>query len=116
MAITLDSVTISTPQTFRLGWKILSKTGQLASGKAVADIVARKRTFVFNYTVITATELNKILDALDSVTFIHTLTYPESDGTTGSKTVYLDGEISGDLLRNDTAQLYKNIGFTLVEQ
>lgn len=116
MAITLDSVTISTPQTFRLGWKKINKTTQLSSGKTVADIIARKRVFSFAYTIIDDTELEKILDVLDTDTFAHTLTYPESDGTTGSKTVYLDGDITGDLLRNDSTQLYKNISFTLAEQ
>jgi len=116
MAITLDGVAISTPQTFRLGWKIVSKMTQLSSGKTVADIKARKRTFTFSYTIINDTELNKILTALDSDTFTHTLTYPETDGTTGSKTVYLDSDITGDLLRNDATKLYKGIGFTLVEQ
>lgn len=115
MSISLDGVTITTPKQLKLGWQKIEKKTVLSSGKTMIDIVARKRIIEFNYSVLSSTALNAIIDILDADTF-YTIIYPEVDGTATTKTVYLDGDITGTRPKEVGTDLLTDISFTLVEQ
>jgi len=116
MALTLDGTSIATPQKFDIERYKLTKSGRVASGKMTMEVLARKVKFNLSYTVITGVDLDTILDIIDTNTAFFTFTYPEADGTTGTKTVY-PGAIKGNYLRNVGADiLFNDVSFALIEQ
>lgn len=82
------------------------------------DLVAKKRKFEFVYDVISAKDMEKILDIIDGTAMFFTLRYTENNKVKSAK-VYV-GEIGSDRFRtNDPVSkmwYWKNFTFNLIEQ
>lgn len=115
MAMSLNGITIANPQKFEQEWYKITKAGRLANGDMTMDVVAQKRKFNLTYTAITGSDIDTILDILDTATAFFTFVYPERDGTSGSATVYA-GAIKGTFLRNTGTRLFADVSFSLIEQ
>lgn len=110
----LNTTTIKKPKSFRISKYNLTKSGRVASGKMVMDLIAKKRKFELSYDVISGTDWNTILNIIDSQTMFFTLTYTENNAEK-TATVYV-GEISADKFRTDGVWYWKNVTFNLIEQ
>lgn len=109
----LNGITIKNPTEFKIERYNITKAGRVASGKMTLELVAKKRKFLFNYAVISGTELNTILDILDSDLF-YTLEYPDRNGI-ASATVYA-GAVNQELFRTDMDWQWRDVEFALIEQ
>jgi hypothetical protein len=80
----------------------------------VMDLVAKKRKFVFEYSVISGPDLDIILNLIDTTAMFFTLEYVEND-VTKTATVY-GGEITARRFRTDSGWFWKDVKFNLIEQ
>lgn len=102
------------PENFKVSRFNLTKSGRVASGKMVMDLIAKKRKFEFSYDVLSGNDLKTILDIIDTSTMFFKLTYFENN-VSYDVTVYV-GEISYVKFRNDSGWYWKNVSFNLIEQ
>ena len=112
--IKLNNVTIKKPKDFKISKFNLTKSGRVASGKMVMDLIAKKRKFEFSYEVLSGPELDTILAVIDTDTMFFTISYVEND-VEKSATVYV-GEISHKKFRTDGVWYWKDVSFNLIEQ
>jgi len=110
----LGGVTIKKPTSFRIERYTLTKAGRVASGLMTLEYIAKKRKFVFEYEVISGTELNTILDIIDTTTMFFTINYRENN-VNKSATVYA-GHIPSEQFRTDGVWYWKDVNFDLIEQ
>lgn len=110
----LNDTTIKKPKDFKISKFNLTKSGRVASGKMVMDLVAKKRKFEFSYEVLSGPELDTILSIIDTDAMFFTISYVEN-GTEKSATVYV-GEISHKRFRTDGVWYWKDVSFNLIEQ
>ncbi|WP_201319136.1 hypothetical protein [Paenibacillus sp. EPM92] len=114
MSLTINGTAIKTPTKFRINRYNLTKSGRVSSGKMTMEIIAQKREFNLEYSVINGTELDNILNLIfnPAVPFF-TLGYTEN-GAAKTARCYA-GAIPSDLLRSDIWQ-WTDIKFSLIEQ
>lgn len=110
----LDGKKIKTPTDFDFEHYKLSKSGRVASGRMVMDIVAKKRKFLFRYSVLSGPQLQAIMDILDSDKAFYELSYPWN-GKRETAIVY-PGAIKGKRFRTDGIWYWTNVSFDLIEQ
>ena len=105
---------IRQPDDFGIEKYDLSKSGRLASGRMVMDIVAKKRKFTFAYKVISGREMDLLLSAIDTYTAFFPIVYIEN-GVEKSAIVY-SGAKKAKKFRTDGVWYWKDFTFDLIEQ
>ncbi len=84
--VTINGNAIADPSGIKVGKFIISKAQRAASGKMNMEIVARKRSVELEWQKIATTDLDTILDELDTATF-HTVAFPDPQGAGGTLTI-----------------------------
>jgi len=105
---------IKEPKEFQPEWYKLTKSGRLASGRMVMDIIAKKRKFPFRYDVLNGSELDLILSYVNGDFSFFELTY-EINGRIETCTVYA-GALKAKKLRKGSIWYWTNVSFDLIEQ
>ena len=101
---TLNGVEIKRPTSFKIERYKVTNATRLANSDMTADVDA-----------ITASELNKILDAVwENMDYFFPFTYVEN-GVTKHATVY-PGKIPSELHRPEGNWVWKGVTFQLIEQ
>jgi len=117
MGYVINGVPIKNPSGFKKERYNVTTMERLTNGDMVGDLVAKKRKFYFTYAAISATDFNKILDAIWNTNEIfYTLEYPE-DGQQKSAEVYV-GSIPAELYRAGAGDnwVWQNVTFNLIER
>lgn len=112
--LSIDGVIIKTPDTFKITRYNLTKAGRVISGKMTMDLIAKKRKFIFSYTIINNLDLQVILDLIDSDRMFFELEYVENNELKYA-TVY-SGEIPLDQYRTGNVWWWKDVELHLIEQ
>ena len=110
----IDGVTVKTPSDFGIEKYNLTKSGRVASGRMMIDLVAKKRKFTFAYEVISGKDLDVLLSVIDTEKMFFPLQY-EENGVTKTATVYA-GAIKAKKWRTDGVWYWKGVTFDLIEQ
>ncbi|MNO85025.1 hypothetical protein D3C76_763840 [compost metagenome] len=112
----INDVEIKHPglQNFGLESYNLTKSGRVASGKMVIELIAKKRKFTFRYEVLSDIELRKIKNLIDGTAMFFTLKYTE-DNVIKSAVVYA-GALKWTPIRTGNVWYYKDVAFDLIEQ
>lgn len=109
---------IRKPSGFQISSYNLTKSGRVASGLMVMDLVAKKRKFFFTYDIIDSRSMDLILSLIDGSAMFFTLTYEENNRVQ-TATVYV-GEIPRERFRTrdktTSVWYWKNFNFNLIEQ
>lgn len=113
-ALTINGQNIPVPSRFTISHYKLSKAGRVASGKMMMDIIARKKTFSFQYEVLNGANIKVLLSLLDTNEAFVEFTYRDDDEEIKTATVY-PGAISRDAFRS-SPWYWKNVQFDLIEQ
>lgn len=92
----------------------LTKSGRVASGKMVIELIAKKRKFTFRYEVLSHIELRTLTNLIDGTAMFFTLKYVE-DNVTKSAVVYA-GAVKKTPIRTGNVWYYKDVSFDLIEQ
>lgn len=110
----INGIKIKTPHTFQIERFKLSKSGRLASGLMVMDIISKKKKFMLHYDVISGPDLTVILNLLDSDVAFYNFQFVEI----GAPVTYIvyPGAIKYDRFRNDGRTYWKNVNFDLIQQ
>lgn len=116
MIIKVDGTTIKSPHKIKYGKFRLSKSGRIASGKMVMDIIAKKTRIDLTWLAISGDHLKAILDLLDANTF-YQVEYPDPENPDAqtTKTMYV-GDIAADLWRTEGKRVYRDITLPFIEQ
>lgn len=114
MTFKINGTPFKTPSQFHIEKYNLTKAGRVATGDMKMDLVAKKRKFLFRYTVISGTDLNAILNLIDTDEMFFTLSYDEN-GTTKTAICYA-GHIPARLFRTDGVWYWREVNFDLIEQ
>lgn len=112
----LAGFSLKSPTSFNIAKYNLTKSGRVASGKVKLKIIARKRKFEFEYTVLSGTDYQIIDDLLygTGTSEFYTFEYVEN-GIEKSATVY-SGALTADKFRTDGIWYWKNVKFALIEE
>lgn len=113
MSFALNGTAIKEPSLFKIEDYDLTKGGRVASGLMKIDLIARKRKFLFQYKVLSGTDLDTIHTAFETDLFVE-LRYVEN-GITKYATVY-KGAIQATKFRTDGRWYWKDVKFDLIEQ
>lgn len=116
MAVTINSIQIKTPTELKVGVFRLTKAERLASGKMAMEVIAIKRRLDMRWEIITDTDLQQILDILDSKVF-HNVQYPDpQNGETATITAYV-GDINQAAWQKIAGTRYwQDVSLALIEQ
>lgn len=116
MIIKIDGTQIKSPHKIKYGKFRLSKSGRIASGKMVMDIIAIKTRIDLTWLAINGDQLKSILDLLNANTF-YQLEYPDPDDNTNqsTKTMYV-GDIGADMWIPQGKKVYRDITLPFIEQ
>ena len=113
--VKLSGVTIKTPSDFSFEYYNITKAERTADGTMHMDLIAKKRKYLFNYTVLSASELETITDIINGTNMFFTLTYYDNN-VLQTATVYT-GAIHKTAFRSDTGAWYfRDVSFDLIEQ
>lgn len=111
----INGTIIKAPHEFTIERYNLTKAGRAASGTMYMDLIAKKRRFVLRYEVLSSTQLQHILNLIDTNNMFFTFAY-EEDGTAKTATCYV-GAIPSLLHRKGTGIWYwKNVSFNVIER
>jgi hypothetical protein len=110
----LGGTTIRKPKTFEIERYNITKSGRLASGKMVMDLIAKKRKFQFAYDVIDSINYDKILAVIDSDNMFFGIEYEENN-VIKTAMVYV-GSIKSKKFREGNIWYWKDFNFNLIEQ
>lgn len=114
LVIKISNTTIKTPSGFLIERYNITKSGRVASGKMVMELIAKKRKFNFTYNTINGDELNTILSLIDGNNLFFQLSYQEN-GIDKAATVYA-GAIPSNLYRASDSWIWTDVLFSLIEQ
>lgn len=111
----INGVTIKRPSDFKTEFYRVTKSNRTASGKMVMDHIARKRKFFLSFSVLSAAELQEILNIIwETTNVFFTFEYIE-DNVWKSATCYV-GPISKTLLRTGGVWFWKDVTMNFIEQ
>jgi len=116
MPMYIDGVKIKTPTELKVGIFRLSKAERLASGKMIMDIIAIKRRLDLSWEIIEDSELQTILNTLDTKVF-HEVSYPDpQNGESHTITAYV-GDINQQIFQQRGGKRYwQKVSMSLIEQ
>lgn len=107
---------IKTPTELKVGVFRISKAERLANGDMSLDIIAVKRRLDCTWAVISAIELQQIMDILDSGTF-YTVEYIDpKNGEAGTITAYVGDINQSAWYRKDGIRFWKDVSLALIER
>jgi hypothetical protein len=112
--ILFNSQKVKEPHGFNIEKYKLTKSGRLASGRMVIDIIAKKRKFVFSYKSISGPQLDLIAQFVDGDMSFFELTYEENN-VIKTATVY-SGALKATQFRKGSICYWTNVSFDLIEQ
>ena len=115
MVLKLGGIVIKQPKDFDIEKYNITKSGRVASGKMVMDLIAKKRKFLFAYDIISGTALTSILSVIDTDNVFFKIEYTENSNEVKEATVYV-GSIKAKKFRTDGVWYWKNVAFDLIEQ
>lgn len=102
------------PKDFTIERYNLTKSGRLAAGNMVMDLISKKRKFLFRYPAITGKELNVILGLIDTNAMFFQVSYYEN-GVNKVATCYA-GHVPSQTHRTDGNWVWKEVNFDLIER
>lgn len=116
MIIKVNGTQIKSPSTFKVGIFRLSKSGRLASGLMTMEIIAQKRRLDLTWEVISGSNLNAIIDILDSATF-YSVEFPDPkiNNFQNTLTMYV-GDLNQELVKSVGDRVWKDVTISLIEQ
>jgi hypothetical protein len=112
--IKLNGQVIKAPSAFSIERYNITKSNRLASGTMVMDLIAKKRKFLLQYTVLGGEDLSLLLSIIDTSAMFFSIEYFEADSMC-TKTVYC-GPIKYTRFRTDAGWYWKDVSFDLIEQ
>jgi hypothetical protein len=116
--IKINGTTIKTPKSFKIEKYNVTKAGRVASAKMKIKFIAKKTKLILSYDAIRGTELDTILDLIDTTTMFFTVSYYDKRGTLMSKTFYT-GQIPQTLhtrgMSNDD-DVWKDVEIHFIEE
>jgi len=114
----INGVKIKTPHDMTIERYNLTKAGRTADGRMHMDLISKKRRLEITYEVLTESELNHILDLLDTNDMFFTVDYQEGNSIK-TMTAYV-GAIPSKLFRREKQHLgqwvWTDVSFNLIEQ
>ena len=112
----INGITIKNPSTFKIERYNVTTMERLSNATMVGDLVAKKLKFYFTYDVLTAQELDTILQAIwDSSGLFFPFQY--SDHGISKITMVYVGSIPSELhYMSDKNTVWKNVSFNLIER
>lgn len=112
----VNGIEIKNPSAFRIERFNVTNMERLANASMAGDLIAKKLKFYFTYEAITASDLDKILEAIwNTDKIFYKLDY-EYQGEQRSATVY-SGSIPTELHSAKSKEwVWKNVTFNLIEQ
>ena len=112
----IDGTTIKTPTELKVGVFRLSKADRVASGQMVMEAIAIKRRLDLKWAVILDTDLQQIMNILDSGVF-HSVEYVDpQNGESGNITAYVGDINQVAWQRIGSSRYWKDVSLSLIEQ
>jgi hypothetical protein len=115
--ITLGGQTIKAmdPGNFGIERYKLTKSGRVASGDMVMDLVAKKVKLTLKWEVLSGADLKTIADIVDSDTMFFETTYMDDNGEIKTITVY-SGALKYVAFRSDQGIYWRDVAVDLIQQ
>lgn len=113
--MTINGITIKTPTDLKVSVFRLTKSERTASGTMMMDIIAVKRRLDLSWAIISDTDLQTILNTLESRVF-HTVIYPDPQGGDSKTITAYVGEINAQAWQKVGNRYWKDVSIALVEQ
>ena len=111
--ITLSSTVVKNPNKIDYAWYNITEAERTADGTMHITLIAKKRKWTLNYTVLTQTEKEAIMDIIDSSSMV--FTFKCYNGTTQESASVYVGEISGTPWVVSGEWKWKDFQFALIE-
>ena len=112
----INSTPIKTPTELKVGVFRLSKADRTQSGKMVMEIIAIKRRLDLKWSVISDTDLQQMMNILDSGTF-YTVEYVDpKNGETATITAYVGDINQSAWQKPGSTRYWKDVSLALIEQ
>lgn len=113
--MTINGINIVTPTDFKVGVFRITKSERTASGKMMMEIIAVKRRLDIRWEIISDTDLQTILNILESKVF-HTVVYPDPQkGENTTITAYV-GDINMEAWQKVGNRYWRDVSIALIEQ
>ena len=113
--IDINSVTITTPSTFKAGILDISDSWRTARGTLKKEIIATKRKLELSWAKLTSAQLSTLLGQVSANFF--SVTYPDPEtGAPRTGTFYAGDKNCETFKYNGGNIIWKNVTFNLIEQ
>lgn len=113
--IKLGGIEIKKPSDFQIDDYDISDSGRVISGDMVMDLIAKKKKFMFKYTVINGVQMDAIMAIINTNTMFFAIQYVENDSTK-TATVYCGHKERKQFRTDEGAWYWKDFNFDLIEQ
>lgn len=114
--VLIDNQQIAKPTSVEVGKFRLTKAQRTADGTMVMEWIATKRQVQLGWQIISASELDHVLDLLDTGVF-HQLTFPDPQGGESMTITVYVGDISYKAWHYRDGQRYwRDVSIGLVER
>lgn len=110
----INGVLIKTPSQASLESYNLTKSGRVATGKMMMDLIAKKKKINVAYESISAADMKVIEAAIDGTAMFFKVEYDLPEGY-GTITCY-SGAIKKQYYRRRGGWYWKDVAFALIEQ
>jgi hypothetical protein len=112
----INGQVIKTPTELKVGVFRISKSNRLANGDMSMDIIAVKRRLDCNWTIISASELQQIMNILDSSTF-YAVEYVDPKNDEAGTIIAYVGDINQAVwFKRDGVRYWKDVSLSLIEK
>lgn len=112
----ISGQTVRTPTELKVGVFRISKAERLADGSMAIDIIALKRRLDCCWQIISAPDLQHLLNILESKTF-HTVEYPDpQNGEAATLTAYVGDINQAAWHRRDGVRYWRDVSISLIER
>lgn len=114
--IKIDGVEIKqvSPEKLNVERYNLTKSGRVASGKMMIDLIAKKRKLNITYDIISGSEFQQILNLIDGTDMFFNVEWEDHAGWQSA--ICYAGAIPSTNFREQMGYYYKNVSFALIEQ
>jgi hypothetical protein len=110
----INNIKIKEPHSLGIERYNLTKSGRVASGKMVMDLVAKKWKLTLNYAVLEGTDLDTILSLIDSDEMFFEVEWEDNNEV--MKAIMYVGAIKKQVFRKGNRWYWKDVSFDLIEQ
>lgn len=113
--IKVNSVTISTPSSFKVSLEDISKADRNAKGKIIIERITTKRKLELSYNYLSQADLATLLTAISAVFF--TVEYPDPmTGALRTGTFYSGSKSAGAIDYKAGVMRWKDFAVNLIEE